>query len=151
MISPDGSDTYTLPVNIEQRGFFPEVKQSSPYGYLKNYIEISPNRTADVMDKRSPQVDPVNAVSAPITGFDLPGFMGSPDIAPLVRFTPEGNHDNNGSSTDTYLLNMFIKDPKSNIWKGQRVTPRYVPWGGLENIMNNVGKDAYYEGLKTWK
>lgn len=150
-ISPDGSDTYTLPVNIEQRGFFPEVKQSSPYGYLKNYIEISPNRTADVMDKRGPQVDPVNAVSAPITGFDLPGFMGSPDIAPLVRFTPEGNHDNNGSSTDTYLLNMFIKDPKSNIWKGQRVTPRYVPWGGLENIMNNVGKDAYYEGLKTWK
>jgi hypothetical protein len=150
-ISPDGLNTYTLPVNVEQRGFFPEVKQSSPYGYLKNYIEISPNRTADVMDKRSPQVDPVNAVSAPITGFDLPGFMGSPDIAPLVRFTPEGNHDNNGSSTDTYLLNMFIKDPKSNIWKGQRVTPRYVPWGGLENIMNNVGKDAYYEGLKTWK
>ena len=150
-ISADGSDTYTLPVNVEQRGFFPEVKQSSPYGYLKNYIEISPNRTADVMDKRGPQVDPVNAISAPITGFDLPGFMGSPDIAPLVRFTPEGNHDNNGSSTDTYLLNMFIKDPKSNIWKGQRVTPRYVPWGGLENIMNNVGKDAYYEGLKTWK
>jgi len=150
-ISPDGSDTYTLPVNVEQRGFFPEVKQSSPYGYLKNYIEISPNRTADVMDKRGPQVDPVNAISAPLTGFDLPGFMGSPDIAPLVRFTPEGNHDNNGSSTDTYLLNMFIKDPKSNIWKGQRVTPRYVPWGGLENIMNNVGKDAYYEGLKTWK
>jgi len=150
-ISANGSDTYTLPMNVEQRGFFPEVKQSSPYGYLKNYIEISPNRTADVMNKRGPQVDPVNAVSAPITGFDLPGFMGSPDIAPLVRFTPEGNHDNNGSSTDTYLLNMFIKDPKSNIWKGQRVTPRYVPWGGLENIMNNVGKDAYYEGLKTWK
>ena len=150
-ISPDGSNTYTLDMNVEQRGFFPEVKQSSPYGYLKNYIEISPNRTADVMDKRGPQVDPVNAVSAPITGFDLPGFMGSPDIAPLVRFTPEGNHDNNGSSTDTYLLNMFIKDPKSNIWKGQRVTPRYVPWGGLENIMNNVGKDAYFEGLKTWK
>jgi hypothetical protein len=150
-ISPDGSNTYTLDMNVEQRGFFPEVKQSSPYAYLKDYIEISPNRTADVMDKRGPQVDPVNAVSAPITGFDLPGFMGSPDIAPLVRFTPEGNHDNNGSSTDTYLLNMFIKDPKSNIWKGQRVTPRYVPWGGLENIMNNVGKDAYFEGLKTWK
>jgi hypothetical protein len=150
-ISPDGSNTYTLDMNVEQRGFFPEVKQSSPYAYLKDYIEISPNRTADVMDKRGPQVDPVNAVSAPITGFDLPGFIGSPDIAPLVRFTPEGNHDNNGSSTDTYLLNMFIKDPKSNIWKGQRVTPRYVPWGGLENIMNNVGKDAYYEGLKTWK
>ena len=138
-------------MNIEQRGFFPEVKQSSPYGYLKNYIEISPNRTADVMDKRGPQVDPVNAISAPITGFDLPGFMGSPEIASQVRFTPEGNHDNNGSSIDTYLLNMFIKDPKSNIWKAGRVTPRYVPWGGLENIMNNVGKDAYYEGLKTWK
>ena len=150
-ISPDGSDTYTLPMNIEQRGFFPEVKQSSPYGYLKNYIEISPNRTADVMDKRGPQVDPVNAVSAPLTGFDLPGFANEPAIAPMVRFTPEGNHDNNGSSTDTYLLNMFIKDPKSNIWKGQRVTPRYVPWGGLENIMNNVGKDAYFEGLKAWK
>ena len=150
-ISPDGSNTYTLDMNVEQRGFFPEVKQSSPYAYLKDYIEISPNRTADVMDKRGPQVDPVNAVSAPITGFDLPGFMGSPDIAPMVRFTPEGNHDNNGSSTDTYLLNMFIKDPKSNIWKAQRVTPNYIPWGGLENIMNNVGKDAYFEGLKTWK
>jgi len=150
-ISPDGSDTYTLDMNVEQRGFFPEVKQSSPYAYLKDYIEISPNRTADVMDKRGPQVDPVNAISAPITGFDLPGFMGSPEIASQIRFTPEGNHDNNGSSTDTYLLNMFIKDPKSNIWKAGRVTPRYVPWGGLENIMNNVGKDAYYEGLKTWK
>ena len=150
-ISPDGSSTVTLPMTADQRGFFPEVKQSSPYAYLKDYIEISPNRTADVMGKRGAQVDPVNAVSAPITGFDLPGFMGSPDIAPLVRFTPEGNYDNNGSSTDTYLLNMFIKDPKSNIWKGQRITPRYVPWGGLENIMNNVGKDAYFEGLKTWK
>jgi hypothetical protein len=150
-ISPDGSDTYTLDMNVEQRGFFPEVKQSSPYAYLKDYIEISPNRTADVMDKRGPQVDPVNAISAPITGFDLPGFANDPAIASLVRFTPEGNHDNNGSSTDTYLLNMFIKDPKSNTWKGQRVTPRYVPWGGLENIMNNVGKDAYFEGLKTWK
>ena len=150
-ISPDGSSTVTLPMTADQRGFFPEVKQSSPYAYLKDYIEISPNRTADVMGKRGAQVDPVNAVSAPITGFDLPGFMGSPDIAPLVRFTPEGNYDNNGSSTDTYLLNMFIKDPKSNIWKAQRVTPNYIPWGGLENIMNNVGKDAYFEGLKTWK
>ena len=150
-ISPDGSSTVTLPMTADQRGFFPEVKQSSPYAYLKDYIEISPNRTADVMGKRGAQVDPVNAVSAPITGFDLPGFMGSPDIASLVRFTPEGNYDNNGSSTDTYLLNMFIKDPKSNIWKAQRVTPNYIPWGGLENIMNNVGKDAYFEGLKTWK
>ena len=103
------------------------------------------------MDKRSPQVDPVNAVSAPITGVDLPGFASRPDIAPLVRFTPEGNHDNNGSSTDTYLLNMFIKDPKSNIWKAKRITPKYVQWGGIENIMNNVGTDAYFEGLKTWK
>jgi hypothetical protein len=150
-VSPDGSSTITLNMNAEQRGFFPEVKQSSPYGYLKNYIEISPNRTADVMNKRGAQVDPVNAVSAPITGFDLPGFANDPAIAPLVRFTPEGNYDNNGSSNDTYLLNMFIKDPKSNIWKAQRITPRYVPWGGLENIMNNVGKDAYFEGLKTWK
>ena len=150
-ISPDGSKTVTLPMTADQRGFFPEVKKSSQYAYLKDYIEISPNRTADVMGKRGAQVDPVNAVSAPITGFDLPGFMGSPDIASLVRFTPEGNYDNNGSSTDTYLLNMFIKDPKSNIWKAQRVTPNYIPWGGLENIMNNVGKDAYFEGLKTWK
>jgi hypothetical protein len=150
-IKPDGSKTVTLPMNVDQRGFFPEVKKSSPYGYLKNYIEISPNKTSDIMDKRSPQVDPVNAVNAPLTGTELPGFMGSPDIAPLVRFTPEGNHDNNGSSQDTYLLNMFIKDPKSNIWKGQRITPRYVPWGGVENILNNVGRDAYFEGLKTWK
>jgi hypothetical protein len=77
--------------------------------------------------------------------------MSSPDIAPLVRFTIEGNHDNNGSSDDTYLLNMFIKDPKSNIWKAQRVTPKYAPWGGIENILNNVNKDAYFEGLKKWK
>lgn len=150
-IEPDGSSTITLPMNNEQQGLFPEVKQSSPYGYLKSYIEISPNRTADVMNKRSPQVNPVNAVTAPITGFDLPGFANEPAIAPLVRFTPEGNPDNNGSANDTYLLNMFIKDNKSNIWKGQRVTPKYVPWGGLENIMNNIGKDAYFEGLKTWK
>jgi hypothetical protein len=150
-IKPDGSKTITLPMNIEQRGFFPDVKKSSPYGHLKTYIEISPNKTADIMDNRSPQVDPVNAVNAPITGTELPGLMSSPDIAPLVRFTPEGNHDNNGSSTDTYLLNMFIKDPKSNIWKAQRITPKYVQWGGIENILNNVGKDAYYEGLKTWK
>lgn len=150
-ISPDGSETITLPISADQQGFFPEVKQSSPYGNLKTSIEISSNRTADVMDKRSPQVDPVNAVSAPITGVDLPGFASRPDIAPLVRFTPEGNHDNNGSSTDTYLLNMFIKDPKSNIWKAKRITPKYVQWGGIENIMNNVGTDAYFEGLKTWK
>ena len=150
-ISPDGSETITLPISADQQGFFPEVKQSSPYGYLKNNIERSPNRTSDLMNKRTPQVDPVNAIGAPLTGSDLPGFMSSPDIAPLVRFTPEGNHDNNGSSNDTYLLNMFIKDPKSNIWKAQRVTPRYVLWGGIENILNNVGKDAYFEGLKTWK
>ena len=150
-VKPDGSETVTLPMNVEQRGFFPEVKQSSPYGDLKTSIEISSNRTSDAMDKRSPQVDPVNAVSAPITGVDLPGFASRPDIAPLVRFTPEGNHDNNGSAQDTYLLNMFIKDPKSNIWKAKRITPRYVPWGGIENIMNNVGTDAYFEGLKTWK
>ena len=150
-ISPDGSTTVTLPVTADQQGFFPEVKQSSPYGYLKNYIEISPNRTSDVMNKRTPQVDPVNAIGAPLTGSDLPGFMSSPDIATLVRFTPEGNHDNNGSSNDTYLLNMFIKDPNSNIWKAQRVTPQYIKWGGIENILNNVGKDAYFEGLKNWK
>jgi hypothetical protein len=150
-ISPNGSTTITLPVTADQRGFFPEVKQSSPYAYLKNYIEISPNRTADVMNKRGAQVDPVNAIGAPITGFDLPGFANDPEIASLVRFTPEGNYDNNGSSNDTYLLNMFIKDPKSNIWKAQRITPKYIPWGGLENIMNNVGRDAYFEGLKTWK
>lgn len=150
-IKPDGSKTITLPMNADQRGFFPEVKKSSPYDYLKTYTEISPSRTADIMDKRSPQVDPVNAVSAPLTGFDLPGFQGDPSISPLVRFTPEGNHDNNGSTQDTYLLNMFLKDPKSNIWKAQRITPRYVPWGGIENILNNVGKDAYFEGLKTWK
>jgi hypothetical protein len=150
-IKPDGSKTVTLPMNVDQRGFFPEVKKSSPYGYLKNYIEISPNKTSDIMDKRSPQVDPVNAVNAPLTGTELPGFMGSPDIAPLVRFTVEGNHDNNGSSQDTYLLNMFIKDPKSNIWKAGRVTPKYVQWGGVENILNNAGRDAYFEGLKTWK
>jgi hypothetical protein len=150
-IKPDGSKTVTLPMNVDQRGFFPEVKKSSPYGYLKNYIEISPNKTSDIMDKRSPQVDPVNAVNAPLTGTELPGFMGSPDIAPLVRFTVEGNHDNNGSSQDTYLLNMFIKDPKSSIWKAGRVTPQYIKWGGIENILNNAGRDAYFEGLKTWK
>jgi len=150
-IKPDGSSTITLPMDANQRGFFPEVKKSSPYGYLKNYIEISPNKTSDIMDKRSPQVDPVNAVNAPLTGTELPGFMGSPDIAPLVRFTVEGNHDNNGSAQDTYLLNMFLKDPKSNIWKAGRLTPRYVPWGGVENILNNAGRDAYFEGLKTWK
>lgn len=150
-ISPDGSETITLPISADQQGFFPEVKQSSPYGDLKTSIEISSNRTSDAMDKRSPQVDPVNAVSAPITGVDLPGFASRPDIASLVRFTPEGNYDNNGSSTDTYLLNMFIKDPKSNIWKARRITPNYIRWGGIENIMNNVGTDAYFEGLKTWK
>jgi len=150
-VKPDGSSTITLPMDVNQRGFFPEIKKSSPYGELKNYIEISPNKTSDMMDNRSPQVDPVNAVSAPITGTELPGFMGSPDIAPLVRFTVEGNHDNNGGPTDTYLLNMFLKDSKSDIWKAGRLTPRYVPWGGIENILNNAGRDAYYEGLKTWK
>ncbi len=150
-VKPDGSSTITLPMDANQRGFFPDIKKSSPYGHLKTSIEISPNKTADIMDNRSPQVDPVNAVNAPVTGTELPGFMSSPDIAPMVRFTPEGNHDNTGGPNDTYLLNMFIKDPKSNIWKAQRITPRYVPWGGIENILNNVGKDAYYEGLKTWK
>ena len=150
-VKPDGSSTITLPVNANQQGFFPEVKKSSPYGYLKNYIDMSPNKTSDIIDNRSPQVNPVNAVTAPLTGADLPGFMGDPKIAPLVRFTIEGNHDNNGSAQDTYLLNMFLKDPKSDIWKAGRLTPRYVPWGGIENILNNAGKDAYYEGLKTFK
>lgn len=150
-IKPDGTSTVTLPMNVDQRGFFPEVKQSSPYGYLKNYIDISPNKTSDVVNNRSAIVDPVNAVTAPITGYELPGFKGDPKIAPLVRFTVEGNYDNNGSSTDTYLLNMFVKDPKSSTWKANTITPRYVPWGGVENILNNAGKDAYYEAIKTWK
>ena len=150
-IKPDGSETVTLPVTSDQQGFFPEVKQSSPYGYLKTNIERSPNRTSDVMNKRSPQVDPVNAIGAPLTGSDLPGFMSSPDIAPLVRFTIEGDYDNNGSSDDKYLLNMFIKDPNSKIWKANRITPKYAEWGGIENILNNVNKDAYFEGLKNWK
>jgi len=150
-INPDGKSTVTLPVNVDQRGFFPEVKQSSPYGYLKNYIDISPNKTSDVINNRSAIVDPVNAVTAPITGYELPGFKGDPKIAPLVRFTIEGNYDNNGSSTDTYLLNMFVKDPKLNTWKANTITPRYIPWGGVENILNNAGKDAYYEAIKTWK
>lgn len=150
-ISPNGSETITLPVTSDQQGFFPEVKQSSPYGYLKTNIERSPNRTSDVMNKRSPQVDPVNAIGAPLTGSDLPGFMSSPDIAPLVRFTIEGDYDNNGSSDDKYLLNMFIKDRNSKIWKANRITPKYAEWGGIENILNNVNKDAYFEGLKNWK
>ena len=150
-ISPTGDSQVVLPMNYDQRGFFPEVKESSKYGYLKNYIEISPNRTSDLTNSRSPQANPVNAVNAPLTGFDLPGFANDPSTAPLVRFTPEGNHDNNGSATDTYILNMFVKDPKSNTWKAGTLTPRYVPWGGIENILNSVGKDAYNEALKTWK
>ena len=46
---------------------------------------------------------------------------------------------------------MFVKDPKLNTWKANTITPRYVPWGGIENILNNAGKDAYYEAIKTWK
>lgn len=150
-INPTGTSTVTLPVSVDQRGFFPEVKKSSTYGYLKNYIDISSNKTSDVINNRSAIVDPVNAVTAPLTGHELPGFKSDPSIAPLVRFTVEGNYDNNGGSTDTYLLNMFVKDPKLNTWKANTVTPRYVPWGGIENILNNVGKDAYYEAIKTWK
>jgi hypothetical protein len=149
-VSPDGSSVISLPMNTNQQGFFPEVKQSSPYGKYKNYIEISPNRTTDVLDRRSSQVDPAAAVSATITGFELPGLKDEP-IASLTRFTIEGDRNNNGSSTDRYSLNMFVKEANSPVWKAKRITSDYVGWGGIENILNNVGKDAYYEALKTWK
>ena len=55
------------------------------------------------------------------------------------------------SDSAKQAINATIKDPKSNIWKAKRITPKYVQWGGIENIMNNVGTDAYFEGLKTWK
>lgn len=149
-IKPDGTSTLTLPMNINQQQFFPEVKEYSPYSKYKNYIEISPNRTTDILDKRSAQVDPAAAVSAIITGYNLPGLKNEA-IAPLVRFTIEADRNNDGSSTGGYSLNMFVKDANSPMWKGQRVTPEYVGWGGIENILNNVGKDAYYEALKNWK
>ena len=149
-VDPDGSETIALPMNTNQQGFFPEVKEYSPYGKYKNYIEISPNRTTDILDKRSAQVDPAAAVSAIITGYNLPGLKNEA-IAPLVRFTIEADRNNDGSSTGGYSLNMFVKDAKSPTWKGQRITPEYVGWGGIENILNNVGKDAYNEALKNWK
>ena len=149
-IKADGSEQVILPMNTDQQGFFPQIKLSSPYGYLKNYIEISPNRTTDLLGKRSPQVDPAAAVNAQLTGYDIPGLRKE-SVAPLVRFTVEGDYDNNGSANDKYVLNMFIKDSNSPTWKAQRITPNYVPWGGIENILNSVGTSAYYEGLKTWK
>lgn len=149
-VSSDGSKTIVLPMNTNQQEFFPEVKEYSPYGKYKNYIEISPNRTTDVLDKRSSQVDPAAAVSAIITGYDLPGLRNDP-IASLTRFTIEGDRNNNGSSSDRYSLNMFVKEANSPVWKAKRITSDYVGWGGIENILNNVGKDAYYEALKTWK
>jgi hypothetical protein len=149
-VKGDGSKTITLPMNYDQQAYFPEVRAFSPYAQYKDYIERSPNRTTDMLDKRTPQVDPAHAVSAIITGFDVPGLKND-SIAPLVRFTIEGNKKNDGSANDRYLLNMFVKDPNSPIWKAQRITPDYVPFGGIENILNAVNKDAYNEALKTWK
>jgi hypothetical protein len=150
-IKADGSGQIILPMSADKQQFFPEVRDSDPYNLWKSTVDQSPNRTTDVLDGRSgAQLNPAQAISAPITGFNLPGFKNDQNLAPRVKFNIEGATDNNGSATDRYSLNMFVVDDLGQ-WRARRITPEYVQWGGIQNILNNVGKDAYVEAIKTWK
>jgi hypothetical protein len=149
-ISPDGSETITLPMNYDKQQFFPEVRDTDPYNGWKTSVDKSPNKTTDILDARSGNdINFAQFVSAPITGYDLPGFANE-TMAPLVRFNIEGDLRNNGTATDKYSLNMFISDYNGKI-RARRLTPEYIQWGGIQNILNNVGKPAYVEAIKTWK
>jgi hypothetical protein len=137
-------------MKTEEQDLFSNVKKTSMINQYVDFIANSENKTTNIAGRRDSEVNPVNAVNAGITGYDVPQLENDP-IAPLVRFDIEGNPKNNGTSTDTYSLIMYVHPPGSVGWKGKRMHTGYVQAGGIVNVMNGVSNVGVQQAMKTWK
>jgi hypothetical protein len=151
VIDPTGKSHVSIPMGADSRPLFPQILETSSFNSYKDLISTSPNFTTNTIGARSPQVDNSYAVTAKITGFDLPNLKSS-KIAQFVRVDVEGDKDNSGQlKTDGYSVIMYAFDPSKNIWKAKRIGNRYIQEGGVVNVLSAISEDTYNEAIKTWK
>ena len=151
VIDPTGKSHVSLVMGADSRPLFPQILETSSFNGYKKIISTSPNFTTNTIGARSPQVDTSNAVTARITGFNLPGLKNSKN-AQFVRVDVEGDKDNDGQLTsDGYSVIMYAYDPNAKIWKAKRIGNRYIKEGGVVNVLSAISDDTYNEAIKTWK